>query len=224
MAYNLAYLRNRVLVDKLDDDSIDGSIIDNFLNDTQRAVFTKYELPFMETIFEGLLPAGNNSFNFPTDFSLLQSLILTDPVDYEYNLTKNYLPFREFNEVYPTPRNNDATAPRMWTTYGGKLYLAAPTDQDYNLTVFYLKNPKTLSDDNDVPAIPQEYEEVLVLGAYYRALERNEDFDLAAQVKQDYADAVASLTGRNSKRQTGKPAIMTQPSRVAPTRTGKRRS
>ncbi len=50
MAYILAGIRSRVQLDKLDDEEYDASIIDNFINDTQRDIFNECELPFMEKI------------------------------------------------------------------------------------------------------------------------------------------------------------------------------
>ena len=67
--------------------------------------------------------------------------------------------------------------------YGGNIMLSAPTDKDYTMTMFYIKKPKTLVDNTDVPELPEEFEELLVLGAYKRILDRNEDFDLGASVE-----------------------------------------
>ena len=54
----LADLRKRVMIDKLDDEDYEPEIIDNFLNDAQRDIFNQFELPFMEKIFIGDVPAG----------------------------------------------------------------------------------------------------------------------------------------------------------------------
>lgn len=52
MDYNLVGLRQRVRIDKLDDEEFDSGVIDNFINDTQRDIFNEYELPFQEKIFQ----------------------------------------------------------------------------------------------------------------------------------------------------------------------------
>jgi hypothetical protein len=128
------------------------------------------------------------------------------------DISDNYLEFRDFNKRYPAAETNSVGKPSVWTSYGNKLYFTQPTDQSYTLSLFYLKTPDTLEDDADVPEIPEAFQEVLVLGAYFRILERNEDFDQAAFVKGgDYADEVAKMLNRLAKRQTGKPHQMGQP-------------
>ena len=85
MEYNLAGLRNRVLVDRLDDDEFDPDVIDNFINDTQRDIFNQYELPFMEKIFSGSIPTGSTMFTLPEDLALIQSQVITGPDGKQHN-------------------------------------------------------------------------------------------------------------------------------------------
>ena len=216
MAYTLAGIRQRVLEDKLDDTEFTGAIVDRFINDTQRSIFNTYELPFMEKVFAGTLPLGEYIFAFPADYQILQALKIISPDGSIKDISDNYIPFREFNRVYPVPSNNTAGVPAAWTLHGNQLYLDKPTDQIYVLEMHYLKKPATLTDDGDIPALPYEFEELLVLGAYYRVLERNEDFDLAAFYKNgDYTDELDKLEARYGKRHSSKTHTMGQPYRVA---------
>lgn len=213
--YTLAYVRNRVLDDKLDDTGYDPDIVDRFINDTQRSIFNTYELPFMEKVFRGTLPVDASIFTFPVDYQMQQSLVIVSPEGQIRDISNNYVDFREFNRIYPVPDNNDAGMPSIWTIHGGRLYLDRKTDQEYTLSLYYLKTPAILEDDGDVPEIPIEFEEVLVLGAYYRVLQRNEDFDQAAFVKNgDYTDELDKMVARLGKRQTGRPQVMGQPLRT----------
>lgn len=215
MAYDLSYLRNRILTDKLDDASFDPSVVDNFINDAQRDVFNTYELPPMEKVFTGLLPASGFIFEFPDDYQVTLALKITDPSGSVRDITRNYLPFRTFNAQFPVPSDNSSGAPSMWTIFAGQLYLSRPTDQNYTLQLFYLKSPVTLEDDGDIPEIPEAFQEVLISGAYYRCLERNEDNDIAAFVKNgEYADAVDKMLNRLGQKQIGSPTIMAQPMRA----------
>ncbi len=214
MAYNLATIRNRVINDKLDDPTYDTTVVDSFINDAQRQIFNSYELPFMEKEFSGQLPADEYIFAFPTDLQIIQSMKITSPVGQQRDITFQYMKFAEFNRLYPTPLNNDSGEPLAWTTHAGRLHLARPTDQLYQLDTWYIKSPTTLTDAADVPDIPEAFSEALVLGAYYRVLERNEDFDLAAFIKNgEYAEQIDLMTQRLGKRQTGKPMVMGQPLR-----------
>lgn len=218
MAYDLQTIRNRVLVDKLDDTTFSAAIVDNFINDTQRDIFASYELPFMEKTFAGALAPGERIFTFPTDYQIAVGLVITDPTGYERNITNNYMPYREFNQAYPTPGNNSAGAPLNWTLFAGNLYLDKPTDQTYTLQLYYIKTPATLTNDTDVPEVPEVFQEVLVLGAYYRCHEHNEDYDLADNIEQKYNTALATLGVRLANRQTGTGGAMAQPNRIASSR------
>lgn len=224
MAYTLADLRNRVLDDKLDDTTFDPDIVDRFINDTQNEIFNTYELPFQEKVFAGVLPAGAYIFTFPSDYQQAQSLVITGPTGNVRDLSESYLDFRQFNKAYPTPGFYTAGVPTMWTIYGNKMYMNKPTDQQYNLTMFYLKRPDQLEADGDVPEIPEEFAEVLVLGAYYRVLARNENFDQASFIENgDYTKQVDLMVGRLGKRQSASPTTMAVPNRGYTSRYAKRR-
>jgi hypothetical protein len=214
MDYNLSYLRNRVLLDKLDDDSFEPEIVDRFLNDAQRAIFNSFSLPFMEKVFAGELTASSAIFTFPDDYKKVQSLVITSPEGLRRNLTDNYVGFRDFVTRFPSPTTNPVTAPNVWTLHGDKLYFSAPTDQNYTMTMYYVKRPAKMIEDDDTPEVPEDFEEILVLGAYYRILQRNEDFDLAAAVKSEYFDELDKLVPTYSPRQNGTPIVMGTPRNV----------
>lgn len=223
MAYDLAGIRERVIDDKLDDPDYDTNIVDRFINDAQRAIFNTYELPFAEKVFVGTMASAGYIYTFPTDYQTAQALKITNPVINVRDITKMYVPFRDFNTSYPTPSNNDPSAPSIWTLHANKLYFSQPTDQDYDVELYYIKKPALLDDGADVPEIPSEFEELLVLGAYIRVLERNEDFDLAAFYRNgEYQDQLDQLEIRYGHRQTGKTMTMGQPLRSGIRRSGRR--
>ena len=204
MEYNLAGIRQRVLVDKLDDDEFDPQVVDNFINDTQRDIFNQFELPFQEKIFSGTIPAGSTIFQLPSDVAQIQSQTLSG-VSRFANLN---MPWREFFMAYPDAANETPAAPSRWTLYAGNVILNAPTDQEYTMTLFYIRKPKVLVENSDVPEIPEEFSELLVLGAYRRILERNEDFDLAATVNGQYQSILTQLVSRYGFRQSNGPIKM----------------
>lgn len=192
MDYNLAGLRQRVRIDKLDDEEFDGSVIDNFINDTQREIFNQYELPFQEKIFQGAIPAGSTMVQLPSDLAQLQSQTLTDVPGFSKMKHK----WRDFFEIYPDNTAEAAGAPCAWTLYAGNVILNAPVDQEYTLTLYYIRKPILLTQDSHVPEIPEEFSELLVLGAYIRVLKRNEDFDQADYVETEYNKQLDLLVSR----------------------------
>lgn len=208
MAYTLAGIRNRVIIDKLDDEEYETAVVDNFINDTIRDIFSEYELPFMEKIYSGIIPQGVTMFNLPTDVSIVQSYIVTGPDGYQVNIGDYFIPFREFNQRYLTPGNSEAGSVRYWTSYAGKMLLARPTDVDYTLDIFYIKKPTTLTGDNDVPELPEEFEELVVLGAYMRVQTREGDDDLAAVTKNEFNRKLLQLVNRYGYRMSNGPIKM----------------
>lgn len=204
MDYNLASLRNRVLVDKLDDDEFEPKIIDNFINDTQRDIFNQYELPFQEKIFQGTIPAGSTIFKLPTDVAQLQSQNMLGVRNWQ----NQQMDWRSFIRAYPDTANEEPAEPGAWTLYGGNVLLSAPTDKDYKMTIYYIKRPAKLLEDTDVPEIPEEFSELLVLGAFKRVLERNEDYDLSQSIDAQYQAKLEQLVARYGFREADGPIIM----------------
>lgn len=214
MDYTLAGIRQRVLKDKLDDTEYDTDVVDGFINDTQRDIFNQFELPFQEKIFTGTIDAGTLMFRLPVDLALSQSQTVTSPEGLQHNIKSGYLDFQTFNERFPTPANNPAGPISYWTSYGGHMLLSQPTDVEYKMTSFYIKTPAKLVQDSDVPEIPEEFEEMLILGTLERIQDRNEDADLAAVTNQKYVKQLALLVARYGFRQQGQ-ITMRQPRRNA---------
>lgn len=204
MDYNLAGLRNRVLVDKLDDDEFDPNIVDNFINDTQRDIFNQFELPFQEKIFQGVIPAGSTMFQLPSDVAQIQSQTLAGV----QNFGNRQVDWRAFFQAYPDADNATPGSPSQWTLYAGNVLLSAPTDKEYTMKLFYIRKPKTLSQNSDVPEIPEEFSELLILGAFRRILERNEDYDLAGQINAQYQAQLMQLVSRYGFRESDGPIKM----------------
>lgn len=201
MEYNLVGLVERVRIDKLDDDEFDAGIISRFLNDAQRDIFNQFELPFQEKIFRGTIPAGSTMFKLPSDVAQVQTYSLGGVAGF----SGMKMPFREFFQAYPDAGTGKPATPGRWTKYAGNILLAQPTDKDYTMTLFYIRKPKMMSLNTDVPEIPEEFSEMLVLGAYIRVLKRNEDFELAREVALEYDRQLLQLVNRYGQRDTAGP-------------------
>lgn len=213
MSYNLGELVSRTQ-DKLDDADYPTAIIKDFVNDTQQEIFNGYRLPFNETTFSGTVASGDYQLNFvssATDYQRVVGLRITSPTASEMNLSNYYIPYRRFRQSYPDPTSSTATTPNYWSTYGFVIYFTAPTDQAYVMDMDYLKEATIIDDDADVPELPASWQEVLVLGAYIRCLERNDDHDIAEyhRSKQGgYLDQVQTLANRYNPAQETSTVIM----------------
>jgi len=195
MDYTLQAIVQRVQVDKLDDDEFDTGVITRFVNDTQRDIFNQFELSFQEKIFAGTLPATSTMFNVPDDLALLQRAILTNGTNIQ-DITSKYMPWREFLNTYPSPSSNTAGDVTNWTSYAGNIILNCPQEDEQTLTMYYIRKPITLTVGTQVPEIPYEFEELLVVGTYIRCLKFNEDFDQAAYVETEYNKMLDLLVTR----------------------------
>lgn len=201
--YNLAALRRAVALDMLDDEEYDPDIIDRAINRAQREIYNKYELSFQEKIFSGTIPAGSTMFKYPSDVALVQNHVITSPDGAQMNIENKYLNFRDFTRLFPNPGSNSPGPISYWTSYGGNILTSCPTDKEYTLDLYYIKKPAKLIADTDVPEIPEEFGELLILGAYIRITKRNEDTDLAKIAIQDYATQLNDLVNRYGYRKTG---------------------
>lgn len=208
MSYTLAGIRNRILVDKLDDEDFEPQVVDNFINDAQRDIFSEYTLPFTEKIFKGTLPSGATMFDFPDDVSSLQAMIVTDEAGRSVDVLRNFMNFDEFNKFYPVPENNASGRLDRWTLYGGKMIATRPIPADCTLTIYYNKVPKTLAGDTDVPELPEEFEEALVLGAFYRVQMREGDSDEALLTRSEYQRKIEQMVERLGFRMNAGPIRM----------------
>lgn len=196
MSYTLSGLRERLLVDKLDDEDFDTEVLDRFINDAQRDIFSESELPFTEKIFTGSLPTGTHMFELPGDVSHLQSLIITDSDGHSMNIKDKQLDFQEFNSIYPNPLTNEPGRVMYWTIFGNKMIVSRPLDGEYTMTIYYNKVPKTLVADEDVPEVPEEFEEALLLGAFYRVQFREGDSDEGLLTKSEFRQKIEQMTNR----------------------------
>lgn len=208
MSFTLSDIRNRIIIDKLDDEDFDTSVVDNFINDTIRDIYISYELPFMEKIYSGTIPEGVYMISLPSDLSIAQSHVITAPDGSQLDLSDNFMPFREFNKKYPTPANNTAGYPHTWTSYAGKMIFSRPSDTEYTMDSYYIKTPTKLVTDSDVPGIPEEFEELIVLGAFARVQEREGDLDEAQVTYQEYARLLNKLVSRYAGRTSIAPIRM----------------
>lgn len=195
MDYTLQALIRRVQTDKLDDEEFDTGIITRFINDTQRDIFNQYELSFQEKIFAGTLPSASTMFNVPSDLALLQRAVLTNGTHVQ-DITSKYMPWRDFVQMHPDPSANPAGDVTNWTSYAGNIILNCPQEDEQTLTMYYIKKPVVLTTGTQVPEIPQEFEELLVLGAYIRCLKFNEDNDQAAYHEIEYNKLLDLLVTR----------------------------
>ena len=190
MAYQLSTLVSRVQT-KLDDSSFDTATIIQFINDAQNELFNNSKLRFTETSTTYTLAQGvaeiTNGSGLPTNFHMPIDLRISSPYNMAGKLT--YLPHDVFFELYPDETDDPNGIPSEWTEYGGSIYVSPkPNSGSIIVTLRYVKKPTELSADADVPTLPSEWSELLVLMAYCRCLDFNDEEDKAAYVRANQVE------------------------------------
>lgn len=202
MAYTLGQLVTDVR-NKLDDSSFDSTLIKEFINDTQRYIVNKHYFKFMEGTYSSTLTIDSHSYDLPEAIGTVEGFRITNPDGDETDLTGNFMTFQEFDHRYPDPAREDNGKPWRWTIREDNFLVFPKPDKAYTLDIRYIKDPTTLSDDSDVPDIPERFKELLVLGALSRAHKFNDNYDLAqveqAALDEQLLDVVAKTYTRQTR-------------------------
>lgn len=211
MSYILSDIQTKVR-QRVRDTGYDTTEITNYLNDTQNDIFNEYRLPFMEATQDYTLTIGvadiTDGDGLPANFVLPIDMLLTTG-----GMEKIILPsdVREIDNSHPDYEDSGSFgtgAPVNWYKYAQTIKVYPEPDQAYTVTLRYIKKPTLLSSGSDVPSLPSEFEEALVLGASYRVLQVKDNFDQAAIYQNKYDELLDKLVMRYSRNQTGIPNIM----------------
>jgi hypothetical protein len=179
MAYDLSSIRQQVR-NRLSDQNFDTGMIDQFINDEQREIFNYFDLPFNRTTIEHTVTQGNNTIALPSGHQKTKGLRIISPQNYDYDLSRRFIPWARFKSYFrQDPDYYSDGVLDWWTIYNDNIEFANNADRTYVLEQDYLVSPIVLTEDNDEPELPEEFQEILVLGALVRCLEVNDDNDIA---------------------------------------------
>lgn len=206
MAYTLSDLVSRVQT-RIKDTGFSSTTIKQFIDETQLDVFNEYRLPFMQTTQNYTLTAGvadiTNGSGLPTNFVQAIDLYITS------GGLEAVLPFKDVSEVdryYTDPADTSthpSNIPQFAYKYGETINIYPAPASAYTATLRYYKRPDELTDDADVPEIPEEFKELLVVGAAYRVFQVKDNYDKAAILENKYMELLQKLAVRYSQTQSG---------------------
>jgi hypothetical protein len=187
------------------DSAYSTSEITQYLNDCQNDIFNEYRLPFMETSQAYLTVANvadiTNGAGLPTNYVQAIDLFNTDA-----NLVIPYKDIRDVDTLAQDPNfvNTSVTVPGvMWTMYAQIPILTPTPTVAYNVLLRYYKKPTLLANTNDVPSIPSNYQEVLVIGAAYRVMQVKDNYDQSMVLQNKYDELLQKLVNQASPKQVG---------------------
>lgn len=115
-----------------------------------------------------------------------------------------YVPPQELRDLYHTDRTNGE--PLFWTRTGGSLYFWPVADQNYTVSVDYIKYPATLVADGDATIIPDAYQDVLVWGAIKELTFRERDAEGRSLAEDEFQTILATMRHQDGLEQRQTPS------------------
>jgi hypothetical protein len=199
MAYQFSDLKTKLRT-QIGDPSLDTTVMADAINYTIQSIFNSIEITLNSSYQSNTVAAGANTLTtaLPTDLQKITALYITGPVGRESDLTDYFVSPKEFRAQFPSVTISNPLS--YWTFWTG-VEFSTLADVAHTVRIEYTKSVPILSADADVPALPEAYEELLVLGAKMRIYEQKEDFDYAGQFQTRYADLLESFLSRYSTRQ-----------------------
>lgn len=210
MAYNLTDITTRVQ-QRVRDTGYSTAEIMNYVNDTMNDIFNEYRLPFMEASTTFTMAIGvadiSNGVGLPSDYVQAVDIFITT-TGLQSRLT--YMDYDLVDSQWPNPTSivYGVGLPQYWYYYAGTISVFQRPSVAYTATMRYYKRPTMLTTGADVPSIPSEFEEALVMGAAYRVMQVKDNYDQAAILQNKYDEILAKLVYKYTQRQVGAATIM----------------
>lgn len=176
---------------KLDDTSYSSDKILEAGSDFMADICTKHKFMFMETSSTISVADEDTTATLPANLLTILSLRLTSPN--QRDLTRDFVEYNRFIDIYPNWDTTDAMTIFKWTMFGNQIRFAAPADGVHTLKVDYIKKPTRVTELTSSYELPDSYDELLVLGALYRVQQDNEDYQEADQRKFELEQMIRAL-------------------------------
>lgn len=205
MAYQLSTLVTRVQA-RIRDTGYSSTEIAQYINDTQNDIYNEYRLPFMEASTTYTLTIGNSDIT--TGVGLPATYVQAIDVSIGAAPGGKVLTYVDYRELDRSTWNEDPTAtvnniPQYWYFFANTIRVYPTPNAASLVTLQYYKKPTELSADADVPSIPSDFGEILVMGAAYRVLQVKDNYDQAAILQNKYDEILDKLVLKYSVHQVG---------------------
>lgn len=125
-----------------------------------------------------------------SDFNRAEAL-----VDDDHDRTLEFMSPTSFFYEVGNDTGNESTNPEFWTIWENKIYLSPipSSDDTARLTLYYYKNPTTLSADDDTPEWDVAWHWILVEYGKWKLYEREEYFTEAERAFNSYTRYLADM-------------------------------
>lgn len=199
--YNLSTLVADVK-DELQDESYDDNRIIRYINQTYLETFGEVPYSFFEKTYK-YETIDSGELEVPKDFQSMIRLVVEKggmkwPL--KYAKPQDYFAEYEGMKVY------------QYTIIGNTIHFHLPEvdcatiddndpDNYYTMKIYYLAKPVRLTNPTDRPLLPEEYSEILILGAVARAERRRGNYDFAQIYDNRKAELLTNMAMRYGPRQ-----------------------
>ena len=196
--YNLGGLISRIK-NRLNDAEYSDETITQFINDAYFEILGDAEYQFLERVSRQYAD-GSCFIMLPPNFQTV--ICLTAKIDGNVRPLR-YVPKSEYFAVDRESGINNYA----FTSFGNQILFTLPNISEddnndyYEMTLYYLAKPCMLTQDTDVPVIPAEFSETIVLNALARAERRRDNFDYAAVYENKCEDLITNMKMRYCPRQ-----------------------
>lgn len=194
---------------KLGDTSFDSGLITDAANWFVNSLFFNNATRMMESSDILYPSAADTEVDMPDDFQTLVSLNCISPQIYEL---KNYhMEYQDFMKRFPAWNSTSTVAAAIsyWTDFSNQVRFSAPLAADTELAIDYLRLPVAMANLTDTCEVPDQYQELVILGTLARCMDTNEDYPEASQELANLSPLITAFIANESRGQfrTG-PAIM----------------
>lgn len=188
MDYTLTNLKD-ILRRRLQDEDYDGDTLTIFLNDSLNEILGEDKYPFMQRI-DKYIAEPHGEVSLPPYYA---------GTFYIY-AKKEHQPRQELQYISPELYFEHTKAHTfVYTVFANTLFYRIEPDKDgagFEITHLYLANPIPLKEDTDVPPIPPQYMEALILGALARAEEVRDNYDYAQLFRNQQEQLLTNMKVR----------------------------
>lgn len=179
----------------------------HWINDAQLQISVDNE-ELLETVATADIVSGQADYATPSDMNVLRSLMYN-------NFKVKALSFAQFNEYidgFKAPVGQGGFGPgkpEVYMLYGGTITLFPTPNQNITagLRIYYSKHPASVGNLADGLGVPDRYHNSVVEYCLQRAYEMDENPDMAAYKKGEFAAQVQKL--RNQEKRSGTEAYPT---------------
>ena len=200
MSYNTQNIIDQIQA-KINDTTFPVSELITYIANTNNEIHNQNELRYMQSKASFVTTAG-------------QAILGTTPVDLQiaYNLRRtdiqfagkiNWIDFDKFDEMYPQPSILAPSTPMVAYSFSSVINLFPTPNQPSNLSGYgielrYLRKPTQLTQATDIPDVPEEFKELLFLGAFAQAMEKRNRYDVAQEIQGQFETKKIDLLARYS--------------------------